>query len=249
MKMKKKMKKSKSKTSKKAKSAKPAKKAGKKSTKKSVKAKKSVSKSVKKSGAKSAKKSTAARKKPTLKSAPKKKSAPRAKKSVSNETSIPATDLETLMTGASAPNFNLPTDAGSNVSLDNFKGKTVILYFYPKDDTPGCTKESCDFRDSFARVQSKGAIVLGVSKDSVESHKKFKEKFSLPFPLVSDESGKMLEDYRVWKEKLNYGKKYMGIDRTTYVIDVDANGKGTIRKAYPKVKVDGHVEEILKDLG
>jgi peroxiredoxin Q/BCP len=247
--MKKKTKKTKS--AKKAKSAKPAKKAGKKAAKKkTAKAKKSASKSTKKSSAKSAKKATASRKRTTLKSAPKKKSStPRLKKNVPAETSIPATDLETLMTGASAPNFDLPTDAGSNVSLDAFKGKTVILYFYPKDDTPGCTKESCDFRDSFARVQSKGAIVLGVSKDSVESHKKFKEKFSLPFPLVSDESGKMLEAYRVWKEKLNYGKKYMGIDRTTYVIDVDANGKGTIRKAYPKVKVEGHVDEILKDLG
>jgi peroxiredoxin Q/BCP len=230
----------KKKTAKKTKSAKKSGKPAKKA------AKKSAGKKMKK--AKSAKKSTAARKKKSVA-----KRAPTKKKNTARKApptaTIPATDLETLMTGASAPNFELPTDSGTKVSLGDFKGKTVILYFYPKDDTPGCTKESCDFRDSFSRVQAKGAIVLGVSKDSVTSHQKFKEKFGLPFPLVSDEAGKMLEAYRVWKEKSMYGKKFMGIDRTTYLIDVDANGKGTIRKAYPKVNVEGHVEEILKDLG
>jgi peroxiredoxin Q/BCP len=212
-------------------------------------AKKSAGKKTKK--AKSAKKSTAARKSKSKTKSTAKRVPMKMKKTARKtppKTTIPATDLETLMTGASAPSFELPTDAGTKVSLGDFKGKTVILYFYPKDDTPGCTQESCDFRDSFSRVQAKGAIVLGVSKDSVTSHQKFKEKFGLPFQLVSDEAGKMLEAYRVWKEKSMYGKKFMGIDRTTYLIDVDANGKGIIRKAYPKVKVEGHVDEILKDL-
>lgn len=184
--------------------------------------------------------------------APKKAKATRATKAAAKtaaKKSSPSMESQILKTGQVAPDFNLPTDAGTNVSLKDFAGKTVVLYFYPKDDTPGCTQESCDFRDSFTRVQAKGAIVLGVSKDSIESHQKFKQKFSLPFPLVSDESGKMLQAYEVWQEKVNYGKKYMGIVRTTYLIDVDANGKGTIRKAYPKVKVEGHVDEILKDLG
>jgi peroxiredoxin Q/BCP len=153
-----------------------------------------------------------------------------------------------LKTGSSAPLFNLPSDSGKTISLKDFANKTVVLYFYPKDDTPGCTQESCDLRDSFSRIQAKGAVVLGVSKDSVASHQKFKTKFSLPFPLLSDESGKTLQAYRVWNEKSMYGKKFMGIDRTTYLIDVDASGSGTIRKAYPKVKVTGHVDEILQDL-
>ncbi len=153
-----------------------------------------------------------------------------------------------LNEGQKAPTFSVVSDAGVKVSLKDFADKTVVLYFYPKDDTPGCTQESCDFRDSFARVKSHGAIVLGVSKDSVASHVKFKTKYKLPFTLLSDPSGTMLEAYRVWKEKSMYGRKYMGIDRTTYVIDVNASGQGTIRKVYPKVKVGGHVDQILKDL-
>lgn len=153
-----------------------------------------------------------------------------------------------LHTGMSAPLFSLPSDSGKSISLKDYAGKTVVLYFYPKDDTPGCTQQSCDLRDSFTRIQAKGAIVLGISKDSVSSHQKFKSKFSLPFPLLSDESGRTLQAYKVWNEKSMYGKKFMGIDRTTYLIDVNANGQGTIRKAYSKVKVAGHVDEILKDL-
>lgn len=153
-----------------------------------------------------------------------------------------------LAVGAKAPSFALPADTGNTISLKDFAGRTVVLYFYPKDDTPGCTQESCDFRDSFSRVQAKGAVVLGVSKDTVESHQRFKTKYSLPFPLLSDTSGKMLEKYRVWGEKSLYGRKFMGITRTTYLIDVDASGVGTIRKAYPKVKVTGHVDEVLSDL-
>ena len=171
-----------------------------------------------------------------------KKSAP--KKSVNKAES----GAGILSAGAKAPGFALPSDTGNTVRLQDFAGQTVVLYFYPKDDTPGCTQESCDFRDSFTRVQSKGAFVLGVSKDTVESHQRFKTKFSLPFPLLSDTSGRMLEAYKVWGEKSLYGRKFMGITRTTYVIDVDANGVGTIRKAYPKVKVGGHVDAILADL-
>jgi thioredoxin-dependent peroxiredoxin len=153
-----------------------------------------------------------------------------------------------LQIGTKAPTFKLPSDSGKTISLKDFAGKTVVLYFYPKDSTPGCTQESCDFRDSFSRVKAKGAVVLGVSKDSVASHVKFKTKYALPFPLLSDESGKVLESYGVWKEKSLYGRKFMGIERTTYLIDVNAKGVGTIWKAYPKVKVAGHVDDILSDL-
>jgi len=217
-------------------------------------AKKTAKKTAKKAGKKAPKKTAkkAAPKKAAKKSV--KKAAPKkvAPKKMTKKVVAPMPALtptsDVLSTGSKAPSFSLLTDSGETVSLNDFAGKTVVLYFYPKDDTPGCTKESCDFRDSFARVQSAGAVVLGVSKDSVASHQKFKEKFSLPFPLLSDESGKMLESYKVWKEKSNYGKTYMGIDRTTYLIDVDAAGNGKIRKVYPKVKVEGHVDEVLKDI-
>lgn len=186
-----------------------------------------------------------AKKKPAKKSA--KKTAK--KKSIAKKSAKkPAAGASILAVGAKAPNFALPSDTGNTVSLKDFAGQTVVLYFYPKDDTPGCTQESCDFRDSFSRVQAKGAVVLGVSKDTVESHQRFKSKYSLPFPLLSDTSGKMLEAYKVWGEKSLYGRKFMGITRTTYVVDVDANGVGTVRKAYPKVKVGGHVDQILTDL-
>jgi peroxiredoxin Q/BCP len=242
--------------------------ATKKKTKKSVKKaapKKAAKKTSKKAAVKPAKKAAKAAPK---KAAPKKTAAPKSapKKSLAKTAVKFATKVvkavgsvlggasiengnDLLAAGAPAPAFSLTNDEGLTVSLTHFSGKKVVLYFYPKDDTPGCTKESCDFRDSFARVKSAGAVVLGVSKDSVKSHQKFKAKFSLPFSLLSDEAGKMLEAYRVWKEKSNYGKTYMGIDRTTYLIDVDMEGKGTVRKVYPKVKVEGHVDEILKDLG
>jgi peroxiredoxin Q/BCP len=145
-----------------------------------------------------------------------------------------------LKEGDKAPVFKLESDAGDQVSLSDFKGKTVVLYFYPKDMTSGCTQESCDFRDSHAVFKKNSAVILGVSKDSIESHKKFKDKYSLPFPLLSDPTGKMLEAYGVWKEKSMYGRKYMGIERTTFVIGPD----GKIVKIYPKVKVTGHVEEV-----
>jgi peroxiredoxin Q/BCP len=149
-----------------------------------------------------------------------------------------------LKEGDKAPAFKLETDEGETVSLKDFAGKNVVLYFYPKDDTPGCTKEACDLRDNWARVKKAKAVVLGVSKDDVDSHRKFKAKYSLPFPLLADVDGKACEAYGVWQEKLNYGKKYMGIVRTTFIIGPE----GKIRKIFPKVKVEGHVDEILASL-
>jgi peroxiredoxin Q/BCP len=151
---------------------------------------------------------------------------------------------ETLMEGKKAPDFTLKDDSGATVKLSALKGNKVVLYFYPKDDTPGCTKEACSFRDGFKEIQKKGAIVLGVSPDSVESHKKFKEKFHLNFQLLSDDQKKVVNAYGVWKQKSLYGRKYMGVERTTFVIDEE----GRIKKTFPKVKVDGHYEEVLAEL-
>jgi peroxiredoxin Q/BCP len=149
--------------------------------------------------------------------------------------------MPTLTVGSKAPAFTLPSGDGGEISLTDFKGRTVILYFYPKDNTSGCTKEACDFRDNALVFDRKKAVVIGVSADSAESHRKFAEKFSLAFPLASDEKREVLKKYGVWKEKSMYGRKFMGIERTTFVID----GKGTITHVFPKVKVTGHVEEIL----
>lgn len=149
-----------------------------------------------------------------------------------------------LNEGSTAPGFTLKDDAGEDVSLKDFKGKTVVLYFYPKDDTPGCTKEACDFRDNEKQFKKKDAVILGVSADPVESHGKFKKKYGLPFQLLSDPDKKMIQSYGVWKEKSMYGKKYMGIERTTFVIGPD----GKIVKIYPKVSVTGHIEEVLSGL-
>ena len=150
-----------------------------------------------------------------------------------------------LKVGQKAPDFTLADDSGQKVKLSDFKGKKVVLYFYPKDDTPGCTKEACNFRDGFAEIKSRGAIVLGVSADSVDSHKKFKSKFELNFPLLADPDKKMIENYGVWKEKSMYGRKYMGIERTTFVIDP----QGKISHIFPKVKVAEHYDEVLEALG
>ncbi len=146
-----------------------------------------------------------------------------------------------LSVGSKAPDFSLPDGNGGTVSLKQLKGKTVILYFYPKDNTSGCTKEACDFRDSIPVISKKGGVVVGVSTDSVISHKKFADKFGLPFPLASDEKKELVKKYGVWKEKSMYGRKYMGVERTTFVID----GRGIITHILPKVKVAGHVEELL----
>ena len=149
-----------------------------------------------------------------------------------------------LKEGNKAPAFTLPDDQGNKVSLKDFLGKKVVLYFYPKDMTSGCTQEACDFRDAFPEFEKLDAVILGVSPDPVARHQKFKEKYDLPFRLLSDEEKKVLEKYGVWQEKSMYGRKYMGVVRTTVVIDE----KGRIMKIFPKVKVKGHVEEVKKVL-
>lgn len=143
-----------------------------------------------------------------------------------------------------APDFTLADDSGKGVSLSSFKGKTVVLYFYPKDDTPGCTKEACGFRDAFDAFLAKGAVVIGVSPDAQASHGKFKAKYGLPFMLLSDPDHAVLEAYGAWGEKSMYGKKYEGVLRSTVVIGTD----GKVKKVFPKVKPEGHAEEILAAL-
>lgn len=146
-----------------------------------------------------------------------------------------------LKEGDKAPDFSADTSGGGHVSLSDFKGKNVVLYFYPKDDTPGCTKEACAFRDAYARFGKKGAVVLGVSPDPVKSHDKFTEKFKLPFTLLADPEKKIVQDYGVWGEKTFMGRKYMGTHRVTFLIGPD----GRIKKIWPKVKPEEHAEEVL----
>jgi peroxiredoxin Q/BCP len=150
-----------------------------------------------------------------------------------------------LEAGAKAPRFTLPSDEGRTVSLDDLKGKKVVLYFYPKDDTSGCTVQACEFRDKWKSVQAAGAVVLGVSPDGVTSHGKFKAKYQLPFPLLADEDHAVAEAYGAWGEKSMYGRKYRGILRTTFVIGAD----GRIKKVFQKVKPKGHAAEVLAALG
>jgi thioredoxin-dependent peroxiredoxin len=149
-----------------------------------------------------------------------------------------------LEPGAKAPDFTLPTDGGGTVSLAKLKGKRVVLYFYPKDDTSGCTAEACGFRDIFPNFRKADAVVIGVSRDSAASHDKFKKKYQLPFTLAADVEGKVTEKYGVWIEKSMYGRKYMGIERATFLIDE----KGVIRNVWHKVKVTGHVDEVMQAL-
>jgi thioredoxin-dependent peroxiredoxin len=149
-----------------------------------------------------------------------------------------------LNIGDKAPDFSLDSDEGRKISLKDLKGKKVVLYFYPKDDTPGCTKEACSFTENFDRIKKAGAVVLGVSADSTESHKKFKNKYGLNFPLLSDPDREVIKKYDVWKEKNMYGKKSMGIERTTFVIDES----GKIKHIFPRVKVEGHTDEVLEKL-
>lgn len=150
-----------------------------------------------------------------------------------------------LQVGAKAPDFKLPDQNGEMHSLSDYKGKKVILYFYPKDNTSGCTKQACGFSDRYPQFQEKGAVVLGVSKDSVASHKKFEEKYGLPFTLLSDTELTVIKAYDVWKEKKNYGKVSMGVVRTTYLIDE----KGIITKANDKVKAADNPQEMLEAIG
>lgn len=149
-----------------------------------------------------------------------------------------------LMGGSQAPDFTLPTDIGDALTLSSLAGKNVVLYFYPKADTPGCTTEACSFRDEFPRLGAVDAVVVGVSPDSVKDVAKFKAKYNLPFSLLADDEHKVAELYGVWVEKSNYGKTYMGVARTTFIIGKD----GRIVKIFPKVKVDGHTEEVLAAL-
>ena len=146
-----------------------------------------------------------------------------------------------IKAGDKAPAFSLPSGVGTTVSLKDFKGKKVILYFYPKDNTSGCTKEACSFQENLSALKRKGAVLLGVSADNLSSHAKFAAKYNLNFPLLSDEKKEILKVYGVWKEKSMYGKKYMGIERTTFVIDE----RGTIAHIFPKVKIKGHTKEVL----
>ncbi|MBR4470798.1 MAG: thioredoxin-dependent thiol peroxidase [Erysipelotrichaceae bacterium] len=149
-----------------------------------------------------------------------------------------------LEIGTKAPDFRLKDQNGIERSLSEFKGQKVILYFYPKDMTSGCTKQACGFAERYPQFREKDAIVLGVSKDSVAFHKKFEEKYGLPFPLLSDEKLEVIQAYDVWKEKTNYGKKYMGIVRSTYLIDE----KGIIVKALSNVKAADNPEQMLKEI-
>jgi peroxiredoxin Q/BCP len=144
--------------------------------------------------------------------------------------------------GDKAPDFTLPADNGGKASLKALKGKPVVLYFYPKDDTSGCTAEACAFRDALPDFSKVKAAIIGISRDTVASHDKFKKKHALTFPLASDEDGKVCEAYGVWVEKSMYGRKYMGIERATFLID----GKGVVRNVWRKVKVNGHAGEVLK---
>ncbi|OLB56855.1 MAG: thioredoxin-dependent thiol peroxidase [Nitrospirae bacterium] len=146
-----------------------------------------------------------------------------------------------LAVGDKAPDFSLPDETGQPVSLKKFRGRQVVLYFYPKDDTPGCTKEACGFRDSMTPILKAGSAVVGVSLDGGESHRRFIAKHQLPFSLLSDEGARVAKAYGVYKEKTMYGRKFWGIERSTFVID----GTGTMKAVFRKVKVDGHVDEVL----
>ena len=202
----------------------------------------------KKPDVKTAKKAPAA--KATAKAAAKPKTASAAKdapkaaakaKTAAAKPAAPASARALPAVGERAPAFSLPADDGSTIGLGSFPGKKIVLYFYPKDDTPGCTIEAIAFSAKKAAFEAAGAVVLGVSRDSVASHCKFRDKHGLSIQLLSDESTKMLEAYGVWGEKKLYGRTYMGIDRTTFLID----GKGVVRHVWPKVKVDGHADEVL----
>ena len=153
-----------------------------------------------------------------------------------------------IQKGDPAPDFELPADDGGRVRLGDLKGRRVILYFYPKDNTSGCTTQACELRDALPRIDERGAVVLGVSPDSVSSHQRFRDKYSLNFPLLSDQDHQVSEAYGVWKEKSMYGRKYLGIERSTFIIDED----GVVVDVWRKVKPRGHadrVEEILKPEG
>ena len=161
-----------------------------------------------------------------------------------SRTAKSASDQPGLQVGQKAPDVALSSDDGRTIRLSDFKGKKVVLYFYPKDDTPGCTKEACAFRDAGATLRTRGAVVLGVSADPVESHRRFKEKHRLTFPLLSDANKTVVKAYGVWKEKSLYGRTYLGIERTTFIVDEE----GRLARIFPKVRVEGHLDEVLAAL-
>jgi thioredoxin-dependent peroxiredoxin len=144
--------------------------------------------------------------------------------------------------GDQLPKFSLEADDGTTVTRDSLAGKNVVLFFYPKDNTTGCTQEACDFRDAFPRFGKIDAVVIGVSPDSLESHRKFKKKFQLPYLLLADEKHELADNFGIWKEKSMYGRKYMGFERTTVIVD----RKGRVARIFPKVKIPGHIQEVEK---
>ena len=150
-----------------------------------------------------------------------------------------------LKVGDTAPDFSLPSGTGETLALKSLRGKQVVLYFYPKDDTPGCTKEACGFRDDITRIEQANTVVLGVSNDDLPSHQKFSKKYGLPFTLLSDENAAVSKAYGVYKQKSMYGKTHWGIERSTFVIDE----RGKLKAVFPKVKVEGHVEDVMNVLG
>ena len=155
------------------------------------------------------------------------------------------TEVSGPVVGQRAPAFKLPSSSGGDLGPEDFVGKqALVLYFYPKDDTTGCTAEACQFRDLSAEFAAAGAAIVGVSPDPLKSHGKFVGKYGLNFPLLADEGAKACQQYGVWKEKSMYGRKYMGVERTTFLIDRD----GVVRKVYPKVSVTGHAEAVLEDV-
>lgn len=189
-----------------------------------------------------------AKKAATKKAAPAKKTAPvkKAAAPTKKAAAAPATAAAAPAAGGgeAAPSFSLLSDAGTEVSLADFAGKRVVLYFYPKDDTPGCTREACAFQDNLATLQKKGAVVLGVSRDGVNSHVKFKAKYNLGFPLLADTDGAVHRAYGAWGTKTNYGRTFEGALRTTVIIDE----QGRIAKRFANVKVDGHADQVLAAL-
>lgn len=152
--------------------------------------------------------------------------------------------MQKLESGDFVPDIKLPSSSGKDISLADYKGKKIVLYFYPKDDTPGCTTEACDFRDNLKTYAELNAVVVGISKDPLSSHEKFIKKYGLPFELISDTEGKLLEAFGVWKEKSMYGKTFLGVERSTFLID--ENGK--IVKEWRKVSVSNHVAEVLESI-
>jgi peroxiredoxin Q/BCP len=211
------------------------------------KTKKSKVKSTLKSAKKVSKKAPKKPVKKAAKSAAKKKPAGTRVKKVARKatgTSKPKKAGAMPVVGHMAPDFALQSDVNGMVSLSRYRGKNVILYFYPKDDTPGCTREACSFQEHKPKLIGENAVVIGVSPDGPESHKKFRAKYGLDFVLVSDEERELCKAYGVWVEKNNYGKKYMGVQRATFLID----GQGRVAYVWPKVAVDGHTEDVLAEL-